>query len=368
MWVLERTSAGLAQRLTLLQWRFEGPRNAVRQPEAQQGAGVARPSTGASRPAVRLPAYVGGVIALFPALMLALLLGTQMASAWVLPEKYWAGQIDAMLHPAVYDAGGGLVGFLPPMGATDLDATHAADPGLIPAACIELALAREDAHYQSWWRYVRGVDLGSVMRATVSAGGASTMPMQLSRQLAPHWPREHHRWVRKLLEVGAASTLVKLHRGNHHDLARTYLAVAPFGIAYGDLRGIAAVADALWGIPTSHLSPAPCALLIVLLPRRIDFVNTESEAARVAWAHRLEQARRLLASTPAYAGSVGELTLWAALPRREALVGLPAAATLNLGARTRAVVLPHRSRILADQPGSEPDLSVASGRADKAPQ
>lgn len=368
MWAGHRLKSSLTQQLTLLTWTLSlGTQSGVspkikalaqvEQVVVSTKAGQTRARIGS---AVGVMAGVGALVAVIPGLVLALLLGNQAVSAWFMPAEFWAARLEAVLHPAVHDANGLLMGFLPPHGAKDLDAAHAADPGAVPTACIDLALAREDAHHRSPWRYVRGVDLGSVVRATVSPGGASTMPMQLSRQLAPHWPRKYGRWVRKVLEAGAAGTLVKLHHGNHREIARTYLAVAPFGIAYGDVRGIAAAADALWGIAPSELSPAQCAMLVVLLPRRIDFVNNDTESARTAWTNRVEQARRLLAANPTYAGSAVELAQWQSMPRRAALAGLPPAATLNLGAGTRALVLEHRNRILGDRPGVAPDPSIAS--------
>ena len=62
------------------------------------------------------------------------------------PPAFWHSQLDRMLRPAVFDAAGELVGFLPPPGANDLDAAHAAAPLGISEDCVDLVVAREDRH------------------------------------------------------------------------------------------------------------------------------------------------------------------------------------------------------------------------------
>lgn len=307
-------------------------------------------------------AGIAAVVVGLPALAVGALLAGQAVSTRSLPADYWSGRLAFTLRPAVIDDAGLLLGFLPPRDATNLDAAHAADAGSIPEHCIDLVLAREDAHAGKWWRHVRGVDLGSIPRAAFGQGGASTLGMQLARQLAPQWMALQSRWMRKVREAAAAGALLDLHRGDHRALARTYLSVAPFGVAFGDVRGIAAAADAMWGISPTELSPAQCALLVVLLPRRVSFVDTTSPQALALWSGRTEQARRLLLSFDRldYTRQVETLTLWPELPRRNLLPGLPLAVTLNLGARTRALVLPHASRIAADDPGPPPPESIAA--------
>ncbi len=364
MWAFERSRAALAQQATLLSWQLDALRTACGPTGTSGARKPASPSVFASLPrvAARKVVQVGALVALVPGLVLVALLAIQAASAWATPTSAWAGRLDTLLRPAVYDSTATLIGFIPPEGETDLHAGHAARPGAVPEACVDLVLAREDAHHDSWWRHVRGVDLGSVARAAVSRGGASTIPMQVARQLAPRWSREHSRWIRKVLEAGAAATLVDLHGGDMRAMARTYLSIAPFGTAYGDLRGIAAAADVLWGIDAAKLSPAQCAVLVVLLPVRFNFAKADTEPMGTLWTDRVKCARDLLLGSARYAAFAPELALWPAPPRRADIPGLSQAATLNLGARTQALVLPHLQRIKADQPRPESPLSVAAGR------
>jgi len=182
--------------------------------------------------------------------------------------------------------------------------------------------------------------------------------MQLARQLQPEWQREYRPWQRKILEAGSANVLMAVHDNDSRKLAHTYLSVAPFGVAYGDLRGIAAAADVLFGVDALALSPTQCALLIVLLPKRLNLVAGTPAERQAAWSERVGVARQFLQSQRDRWGqsAIDELDRWAVLPQRQALAGLSDAAQLNLGARTRALVLPHLSRIAADQPTGLPGL------------
>ena len=271
-------------------------------------------------------------------------------STKVYPPTYWKGQIELMLRPEVRDPRGELLGFLPASSLTaDLDAALAAKPVSITPACIDLVLTSEDSHHASPWRRFLGVDPGSVVRATATGvGGASTIPMQLSRQLA-NWPAAHGRWARKLLEAGAAQTIVDVHGGDMRDVAATYLSVAPFAIANGDVRGIDAAADIFFAKAPDQLSPAQCAFLIVMLPTRPRLVGHAEGPQK--WEQRRALAVRLLqrSAVPNWQQEVAALQSWPVLPPLRARIeGIDEAATWNLAVRTRALVLPHLRRLRED--------------------
>jgi membrane peptidoglycan carboxypeptidase len=284
------------------------------------------------------------------ALALFVLFAGQTYTASQFPQIYWQDRKAWMLRPAVVDADSLLVGFLPPASATDLDAAHAVQPDGISDVCVDLVLAREDAHHASGWRYARGIDFVGVVRAALRGrGGASTLPMQTARQLAG-WQTTRAPWVRKLLELGAAQSLLDLHGGDHRALARTYLSIAPFAQAFGDVRGITSAADVFFAKRPSALTAEECAFLVVLLPKRLSLVGHLAATPR-AWQERQQQAQVLLQrlGSPQAALAQKALMAWPVLPpRRPELVGYAPAVTVNLGARTRALVAPHTARIAAD--------------------
>ena len=347
--LFERASASLSQAVTLVAWSLPPSRtNPFNRTDSRTKgwAGFGRAH------ALRRPAIALAAIASAPALILMALLSTQAVTAWAYPEGHWRQRLTAVIRPADFDSTGQILGFLPPPGASDLESAYAADPGEIAPSCIDMVLAREDGHHDQPWRHIRGVDLGSAVGALFRSGGASTLTMQLGRQLSPDWSKSHSRWQRKVLEAGSAAALIDAHDGDYRRLAASYLAVAPFGIAYGDLRGIAAAADVMWGVVPAKLSSAQCALLVVLLPKRLNLSSTDAGALQAAWRERLVQARQLLQSQPGRWGEAAmrELDSWPSVPMRPPLLGLGEAPRLNLGSRTRALVLPQLARIDADQP------------------
>ena len=350
--LFERVSARLAQTTTLAAWCLLPDVAVVTASAPVQGNAPQKPAIKVRR-RLGAPLTLAASVALLPAMALFFLLLTQTITAWAYPESHWRDRLQTMIRPAVLDSAGTLVGFMPPPGATDLESRYAVDPGEIAPACIDLVLAREDAHYNNPWRHIRGVDLVSAARAIGRVGGASSLAMQLSRQLHPDWTKRN-RWQRKLLEAGSAATLLQLHDNNYRALAASYLAVAPFAIAYGDVRGIAAAADVFWQTTPARLTAAQCAALVVLLPKRLKLVSGESDELQAAWKERLGQARKLLLSSR-YDDSAHDLESWPQVPLRPPLVGLGEAARLNLGVRTRALVLPQLARIEADQ---TPELSI----------
>ena len=70
---------------------------------------------------------------------------------------------------------------------------------------------------------------------------------------------------------------------------------------------------------------------------------------------------------PGQASSIQrEIETWTALPIRSAIAGKSEAVTLNLGARTRAYVLPHLARMDADM--RAPDVGPLATAQDNRPR
>lgn len=269
------------------------------------------------------------------------------------PASFWVSGFDWMLRPAVVDVSGALLGMLPAPGASVPDARQAPAPDAIPEACIDLVLASEDAHHASW-RQVRGVDAWDFFPALLAGRGASTLPMQLARQTAEGWGGKDIWSIarRKFLEVGAAGLLLDLHQGSHRQLAARYLSIAPFGVAHGDIRGIAAAADVYFGLPASRLGREHCAVLMAFLPERPKLAAQPAER-QALWLRRRAVAARLLSKTYGLSAQQAQASLarWPTLPQRKHIPGHPDAVTLNLVARTQALVLPHLARIRTDMAG-----------------
>ena len=379
---LLRLEGWFHQQLTLLAWRFSrpshpnilsAPRSAdvTEQPSARTCSGKATEAIPRRSWALTGTAPVAfAVMVGLPATALSLVVALQLTVGTFFPQSYWTERLSWMLRPAVIDADHALVGFLPPAHASDLDAAHAVAADVIPEHCVDLVLAREDAHQGQWWRHARGIDFGGIFRAAVTLrGGASTLPMQLARQLSG-WQARHNSVTRKVLEWGSAQQLLDLHHGDYRALAKTYLAVVPFARAHGDVRGLGAAADAFFSKPASALSAGECAFLVVLLPTRPSLISDTAAAAQ-AWEVRRQQAVKLL-DGQALHREAAVVAAWLSLPPlRPDIVGLAAAATLNVGARTRALVVPHLTRIsndlTDDLPGAPLSPVAASGRAEQQP-
>ena len=311
-----------------------------------------RSASAASAAARKLARPVALSLASLVAVPVLMVTGVVAAQAWVGQDynsKFWADRLATMVRPAVSDVAGMPLGFVPPAEPGDLDAEYAANPGQVPEYCIDMALAREDRHHADWPRYFQGVDLGGVVRAAMTGkGGASTIPMQIARQLAPEWAKQRPRWQRKVLEAGAAKAVLDLHGNDPRAAARTYLAIAPFAVAYGDVRGIASAAQALWGVRVERLTPAQCAILVVMLPTRPSLLD-DSAKAKAAWAQRQRLAAALLIQL--HMDDNAQIQALAKLdlpPRRPLLAGLPQAANYNFGALTRRLVMPQLSLIAGD--------------------
>jgi hypothetical protein len=369
-----RLQSDCAQLATLWSWQFGSPQGHCGAPPANRTSAPSSPFSvkallsfhADNRKArtffkriLKPTALAMATAAAGVSLTLGTLASTHAWSAAAYPLSYWQTRMDWVLRPSVRDADNHLIGFMPPPNATNLEAEHAAEPGPIAPSCIDLVQNREDAHNASSWRYVFGVDLGSITRAVLTQrGGASTIPMQLARQLA-NWPAKYTPWERKVNEAGAAQTLIDLHAGDHRKIAETYLAIAPFASAFGDVRGIAAASDILFARSPANLTRAQCALLVTMLPTRPSLVINDARAKK-AWELRREQAVALLRRVPGehVDADIAEAVSWHPMPPlRSKFEDQPEAVTFNLGARTRAFVLPHLARIASD-------LNFASGSSE----
>ena len=373
MFARHRLVCAASQAVTLLAWRLDRGRGQNFVSSAPQARVGNRSVATATAPLARRRALslASGAVALsaLPILgTVAFVLGTQSWSATAYPTSFWQARLDWTLRPAVRDSTQALVGFIPP--ATNpgkLESSHAATAAAIPDACVNLVLAREDAHHADGWRYLYGVDLfGLAWAAVTRRRGASTLPMQLSRQLAPEWFQQST-YARKALEIGAAATVLQMHGGDARAVARTYLSIAPMGVAYGDVRGIAAAADIFFGARVPDLSPAQCSVLVTFLAKRPKLTDNTAQASQ-AWLERRAQAVALVHKVmPGQASSIQrEIETWTALPIRSAIAGKSEAVTLNLGARTRAYVLPHLARMDADM--RAPDVGPLATAQDNRPR
>lgn len=335
---LEALAAELAQQLTFLRWVWSWP--------AADAISTAGRAMQQWLPPARAIAAVMAALIAVPLTAAAALVAAQTASRTAWPVERWVALRDSMIRPAVVDSRGALVGFLPPPGAKDLEAAFAVQADHIPDACIDLVLYQEDRNHagQLHWR---GVDLAGLARGLTGTGGGSTLPMQLARLLEPKWTQQP-KAIRKLLEIAAAPALVDVHTADARSLARTYLSIAPFGQAYGDVRGIAAAADVFFGISASKLTPAQCAVLVAQLPRPLPLARRDEEHVLKGWKSNIQRAERNLASAAsgAYREFIPALDAWRqAVPIRREIPGAGEAARLNLGARTRHFVLQHEGRI-----------------------
>ncbi|MCL6622853.1 MAG: penicillin-binding protein 1C [Syntrophobacterales bacterium] len=131
-------------------------------------------------------------------------------------------------------------------------------PGPLPTRVVQAFVAAEDRRF---WQHP-GVDVLAVGRAMISnlthgriVSGASTLTMQLSRQLDPG-PRTYGR---KLVEMLRALRLeAALPK---EEILRHFLNCVPLG---GNLVGVETAARAYFGCPAAELTPAQAATLAAL--------------------------------------------------------------------------------------------------------
>lgn len=278
------------------------------------------------------------------------------------PPSYWQRAAAEMLRPPVYDSNGMLAGYVPGEAGADAGDVYAVQPDAVPEACVDLVLLREDRHAGAGLRHALGVDWLRLAGAVVTRrGGGSTLPMQLARQLAG-WQTSMGALNRKWREIGVAQALLDAHGGSYRSLARTYLATAPFAQYQGDVRGITEIAESMWGIRPSKLTAAQCALLVTMLPVRMN-LKADDAKAEERWASRQRQAEALLREAygeraepmVAQVHASGRLG-----PRRELIEALGATATYNIDARSRKLVLPHLDRMAADGRWNAVELAVGT--------
>lgn len=126
----------------------------------------------------------------------------------------------------------------------------------IPAVVINATLAAEDKRF---WEH-RGVDIQSVgrqlwtnLRDKKMSGGASTLPMQLSKRLVTS---EEKTWKRKLMDAATAMHIEQKY--DKKDIIELYLNQ----VFYGERAyGIKAAADVYFNKPLEKLTIAEAALL-----------------------------------------------------------------------------------------------------------
>lgn len=383
MFLVTRLTEAIACQAAMLAWRldpwlaqvgwpwFETPAKTTHRPrhaDADRAAGaepfVASPAAGrpvhaandspptsaVRRPSSSFSRWAAKVVPIIVACAVALPCANHLAWSAVYPPAYWQQATSNMLRPPVYDAAGLLAGYLPGDQGMVPGAVYAVQPDAITDACVDLVLLREDRHAGTTFRHVLAVDWPRLIYGTVTGnGGGSTLPMQMARQVSG-WQTSMTTASRKLREIGVAQTLLDVYGGDYRALARAYLSTARFAIYQGDMRGIAAAAEVMWGLRASQLSPAQCAVLVTMLPVKVS-LKDEGAHVQQQWAVRKHQAEALLrqAYGPHAEPMVADVHASGALPPRRALIeALGPSATYNLDSRTRTLVEPHFDRLAAD--------------------
>jgi hypothetical protein len=103
-----------------------------------------------------------------------------------------------------------------------------------------------------------------------------------------------------------------------------------------------------------------------MLPTRPSLVAHDDRTEK-AWDQRRDQAITLLRQVRGehVEADIAEISKWAALPPlRSKFEGQPDAVSFNLGARTRAFVLPHLARIASDMSASSERFAIVRPKSD----
>ncbi len=166
--------------------------------------------------------------------------------------------------------------------------------GISPA--VRTAVVR--AEDRRFWAH-RGVDwlaVGGAARARWTGGpsrGASTLPMQLAAFLAPELAQPGQRgWITKLRQMRAGQALAA--HWTHEEMLEAYFNLVPLR---GEVQGIGAAANSLFGKRPAELTRTDAALFAALLPNPAAGAKALGErACRIAQAKDCDPIRAAAAT------------------------------------------------------------------------
>lgn len=276
------------------------------------------------------------------------------------PADFFLQRLAAKVRPGVFGPSGDWLGVIPP--ASDaifqLDRVGVQMTELPPDFCRVL-LRLEDSHSGQWLRgHVAGVDWPAVPVRFISGllpgrkpGGASTLWMQTA-SMAGEFKTQYSTLPRKAREYAGAAELHAALNGDVNRIALAYASIAPYARGMGgDVIGLVAASDIIFGIAPDRLSLAQMAIL-ASAPNRPLWLNEDSARARDAFAAVKRRAAHSLAAEfdPAVSGpAIADIKAMGELPPVRTLIGsLAEAVTGTVEGRTRAFVLPVLPAIRSD--------------------
>jgi membrane carboxypeptidase/penicillin-binding protein PbpC len=276
------------------------------------------------------------------------------------PAEFFLQRLAARVRPGVFGPTGEWLGVIPPakdaIFQLDRVGVQMTD---VPQDFCRLLLRLEDSHAGQWYRgHVAGVDWAAVPVRFMSGllpgrkpTGASTIWMQIA-SMAGGFKTQYPKVQRKLREYAGAAELFVAMGGDVGRAVLAYASIAPYarGIG-GDVIGLVAAADVLYGKTPDQLTLAQLAIL-ASAPNQPLWIGEDSARARASFSdikHRailaLQAEFDLARSQPAVAEikATGDLP-----PVRPQIANLAAAVTGTVEGRTRAFVLPVLPAIRTD--------------------
>jgi len=274
--------------------------------------------------------------------------------------EFFLTQLAARVRPAVLSPSGELQGVLPPgpgavFGLEDVGV----DLHQLPDDYFRLLIRLEDMHAGKWWRgHIAGVDYFSIPTRILGGiikngkpGGASTLWMQAA-SLASDAKRKFGTVERKLREYAGAAEIYSAYDGDVKRVALAYSNAAAFARGMGgDVRGLVAAADIIFGVKPEDLTRGQSAIL-ACAPNLPLILGNDSADAKTVFAYCKRRALDALRSefgVTESASAIAEINAMGDLPpTRDLLENLPEAATGTIAGRTRALVEPLLPAIRAD--------------------
>jgi hypothetical protein len=276
------------------------------------------------------------------------------------PAEFFLQRLAAKVRPGVFGPTGDWLGVIPPAKDAIFQLNRVGvEMTRLPKDFQRLLLRLEDGHAGQWYRgHVAGVDwaavpvrFGAGLLPGRKAGGASTLWMQ-TVSMAGGFKAQYPRVQRKLREYAGAAELYDAMGGDVSRVALAYASIAPYARGMGgDVIGLVAAADVLFGMAPDKLTLAQSAIL-ASAPNQPLWIGEDSLRARSTFAAvkrrailALESEFEVISSQPAIAEikAMGDLP-----PVRARLGNVALAATGSVEGRTRAFVLPVLPAIRAD--------------------
>jgi len=137
-------------------------------------------------------------------------------------------------------------------------------------------------------------------------------------------------------------------------VAKSYLSIVTMAVAAGEVNGIGAFADVMFGKPASRLDAAECAIAVAALPSPL-LLGRQTEGATQIFKKVVQRARALVVRSGMADNALEGLDRIeaAGLPATADFAGYRGRAVYNMASRTELLVKPAWGWVQRDQASRE---------------